>query len=475
MKNLEIERKFLLYPCSIKSFLKNQKLAYSVIKIKQFYVLENMRFIRYREVNNTFIKTIKEGEGVVRREYEEVISKEEFLEALEKKEGNIIKKRRYIVNLNNKKFEFDAFRGYLKGLNFLEVEFDSIKEANSFQIPKNIKKIIIDEVSTILHFTNKALALVDSLPTIKNRCNLEDFHPYCDIKDLIKATFSSLIKEVEFNREKILANDKDIERLHQFRVNLRKIRAILKLFSFALEEKFAISLQKRLSKIMKSSNEARDIDVYLQKLPTYKKALPKELSGSLDNLERYLLEKKLKARETLKGSLESKLYKKTIKELKEFTQKSNIGFKKDFKRPTIVMAKDILPRKYKTFIKKGEKLTQSSSSKKYHKLRIRAKELRYGLEFFALILEPKSYKKLEIKLKNIQNILGDYHDLSIEQEKLKEFLKLKSMQNKNSQKALKLLIKNMKREQKSSKEAFIKEFKNFKKSKKYLKKAICRF
>ena len=476
MENLEIERKFLLYPCSIKSFLQQSSYEYSVVDIEQFYILENSQFVRYRKIGENFIKTLKKGEGVVRQEYEEIISKEIYLEALRKKEGNIIKKKRYSVWIDNKKFEFDAFKDYLKGLNFLEIEFNSLEEALSFTLPQEIEKIVIDDVSTLSNFKNKSLALSSLIPTINSPCTNRKIHPFCDIKDILRVLIFSWVEKIELYRKKILQDSKDEEDLHQFRVVLRKIRAILKLFSFAFKDEFVIPLEKKLSQIMKVSNKARDIDVYLAKLPLYQQSLPISLQKSLIILQEYLKKEQIKAKIELQEFLKDAFYCHTMQELKEFAQnKSSFAFKDGFSKPIIIEAKELLISHFQKFVNNAKKLEQKSPSKKYHKVRIKAKELRYSLDFFSKVLDNKSYQKVENRLRKIQNILGDFHDLSVEQKQLEEFLHIEMLHNKKLKKALHFLIKNMKKEQKQKKKKFRKLFKRFKKSKKNLHKAICRY
>ena len=128
MKREEIERRFLLYPCDIKSFLQKNGFRYKLFKIKQFYLpsspeSSSSEVIRYRKENRKYIKTVKRGEGLKREEIEKEIDKKEFKTFLKKRDGKVIKKRRYKVCIDGKVYEFDEFRGFLKGLLILEVEF----------------------------------------------------------------------------------------------------------------------------------------------------------------------------------------------------------------------------------------------------------------------------------------------------------------------------------------------------------------
>lgn len=129
-KGNEIERKFLVK--GLPNGFKNCKRHY----ITQGYLQSDEKEYRIRCIDNSkFILTEKWGMGITRREEEYEISKKEYLELLEKVEGNVIKKIRILYPLADKVAEIDFFFGNLKGLKTVEVEFSSIEEANSFKVP----------------------------------------------------------------------------------------------------------------------------------------------------------------------------------------------------------------------------------------------------------------------------------------------------------------------------------------------------
>ncbi len=493
MENFEIERRFLLFPCSVKSFLKKNSFEYKKESISQFYLKAGEgEVVRYRKIGNRFVKTVKKGEGLVREEYEEEIKKKEFLRALKEKEGRLIRKNRYYLSLENRIFEFDEFKGYLKDLNILEIEFESEEKANSFSLPKKIKKIVIDEITSIRDFSNKALSKRSSIPSLKidfekliqeakNDNHLKAslnlyYNPYDDLKDILKVAVLSLVCSINSNRKLIIEGDKDSERLHQFRVAIRKLRSILKLFDFAFDKAFLKKQKKNLSLIMDYTNESRDIDVYLLKIKDYERILPSSLKDSIDILKNYLVNLKKRKDRDLKALLMSEFVKKSIKELEEFSVCENYsGFKRDFSMPSIVAAKRVLLNNVKSFLKKAKSIDLESDSKSYHEVRIEAKKIRYCAEFFSSILDEKPYKEMENAIKNIQTILGDHQDLEVQRSKLKEFLSLREFEDKKTKKALKYLRKFFKREKLRKRKEFLEILNSFKKEKKSFKKAICRY
>jgi len=169
MKNIEIERKFLLSPCSIKEFLAKNGIDYRVEEIEQFYIKSSKDGVeRYRQKGDKYIHTIKKGSGLIREEYEEFVDRDEYLK-YRKSASNILKKSRYIFDIGDNRFELDEFKGKLKGLNILEVEFEDEKSAEEFNLPELFDNIVISEVTEDIRFTNGYLSKHMKIPIIDKK------------------------------------------------------------------------------------------------------------------------------------------------------------------------------------------------------------------------------------------------------------------------------------------------------------------
>ncbi len=489
MKNLEIEKRFLLFPCSIKKFLHKNRLSYRVFPILQFYLPSREgEVVRYRKVGKRFIKTVKRGEGLVREEFEEDVDKEEFLKALLNKEGRVVYKNRYKVKYNNLNFELDEFLKNLRGLNILEVEFKDENEASSFVLPDIFKPLVIKEITSFREFSNKALSksfyppsfefdfetfLKDFSPSLKASLNISAF-PYVSLKDLIKVSVFSLINSAKLNKEAILNGDMDSERLHQFRVSFRKLRSIFEALNFAFNREFLEWQKESLKILMKYTNEIRDIDVFLENLQKYREVLPKKLKDSLNPIYFKLLKEKREKHKSLKAFLESEFIKEILEFLECFSKsKDESFFSKEASSPAIIKAKEVLFFLRDDFVKRSKKIKISSSSKKYHTLRIEAKKIRYLGEFFHCVLEENSYKKFEKSLKDLQTILGEHQDFEIQRERLKDILKNENL-NKESKEAVKFLIAFLKKEILKRRKKFKKFSKKFKQNREF-RAMICRY
>ena len=70
----------------------------------------------------------------------------------------------------------------------------------------------------------------------------------------------------------------------------------------------------------------------------------------------------------------------------------------------------------------GSKIKRDSPSPMLHMLRIECKKLRYLLEFFASLFAEKETAIIIKHLKRLQDNLGDFNDLYVQQESINKFL-----------------------------------------------------
>ena len=73
-------------------------------------------------------------------------------------------------------------------------------------------------------------------------------------------------------------------------------------------------------------------------------------------------------------------------------------------------------------LRSSRNLDASTSDAEIHRLRIECKKLCYLLEFFASLFPREEISQLVKELKKLQNVLGDHHDLSVQQEDLSRHL-----------------------------------------------------
>ena len=129
MKNIEIERKFLIHE------LPKNLSEYRHHLIEQAYLCTDP-VVRVRRQDDDFYLTYK-GKGLmVRDEYNLPLNEDAYEHLKEKADGNIISKTRYIIPLpEGLTIELDVFHEPFAPLVLAEVEFSTEEEAEAFQMP----------------------------------------------------------------------------------------------------------------------------------------------------------------------------------------------------------------------------------------------------------------------------------------------------------------------------------------------------
>lgn len=151
---MEIERKWLIDSNNIPYDLSRAEHW----DIEQAYISFSPT-IRIRKIENKdlYILTIKSSStdnGLSREEYELNITRDQYNNLLNKKEGNVLSKTRYRVLEEKYTLEIDIFHKELDGFAYMEVEFDSVEEAKAYKAPN----FVIKELTGDKRYTNAALA-----------------------------------------------------------------------------------------------------------------------------------------------------------------------------------------------------------------------------------------------------------------------------------------------------------------------------
>ncbi len=282
----------------------------------------------------------------------------------------------------------------------------------------------------------------------------------------VKLIFRNLLETMKAN-ELGIKEDIDTEFLHDFRVSVRRTRSALTQVKGVFPQDVTDKFKEEFSKIGKATNSLRDLDVYLLTEGTYKEMLPEDLRAGLDPLFESLTGERRKAKTQCDGFLESDTYKKILRTWEEFLKSPEQSPKdaENSEAPIIELAKKHIWKKYSKVIKLGSKIHINSPDPELHRLRIECKKLRYLLEFFTSLFPGVEIKLIIRYLKKLQDNLGDFNDLFVQQERLKNFLKQADvgydLGKKNTQAAAGGLISVLYQKQRGVRKKFSNNFKEF--------------
>ena len=411
---LEIERKFLLKNSQILDFLKEAGVVFKHLEISQFYTkITQNEEIRFRSEEGKFIKTIKVGKDLIREENDDFCEKAEFKKALKNRIGRVITKDRYIFRLNNNPCNIDVFKDGLNGLCTFEIEFSDENEAVYFKLPPFLEQFCQADVTCDKRYKNKFLAIhaneneqIDykrAYNVFKNKEISPNFAANLKSGEALRALFLSIFKEIKRLKSDYL-QDHDEEILHSLRVNLRKVRSLLKIFNGVFDEKVTLFFGENFKILANSTNKKRDLDIFLGFLSEQKHAneliyfVQKALNLEYENVKSYLGDEEnyafLKEWEIFLNEGEfyrSKLFDVSLSRLGSFKL-----------RTLLVLAQ-----------KRLKSLDQDCPNESFHKIRIELKKVRYTYEFLSEIFYFDGLKKYEERLKDMQEIFGALQDYDV--------------------------------------------------------------
>ncbi|NOQ47449.1 MAG: CHAD domain-containing protein [Desulfobulbaceae bacterium] len=233
--------------------------------------------------------------------------------------------------------------------------------------------------------------------------------------------YKQLVATMLRNEEGIV-RDLDSEFLHDFRVAMRRIRSGLTQIKNVLPPDVTDHFKEEFSYVGSITGPTRDLDVYLLHEENYKSRLPPALQVALRTFFKDLAGRRSDEQKKLVGALNAPRYRQIINEWQQYLEGDDDISAANADVPVIELARKIISRRYKKILKDGMVIIPATPDENLHRLRIQGKKLRYSLEFFASLF-PEDEINLVIKqLKGLQNNLGEFNDLSVQQDMLHGYL-----------------------------------------------------
>jgi len=284
--------------------------------------------------------------------------------------------------------------------------------------------------------------------------------PQMDAAEAVKEILSSLFNIIRRNEQGIL-EDIDTEFLHDYRVAVRKTRSAYGQLGNVFDAKIYETAKKDFSQLGSWTNRMRDIDVYNLKKNEYQNMLPNNMKKDIEPFFKNLNQERKIVHKNLVNKLTSQDYKQSIAYWERFLRKpvTRKSSAIQSKWSILEYASSIIMKRFKKVIKLGESITVGSPDELLHKLRIECKKLRYLLEFFASLFPLQHIVFLIKQLKILQDNLGDFNDLSVQQQTLQKFVEKET--NKKTLLAVGMLIGKLNEKQTRVREAFDNTFQQF--------------
>jgi CHAD domain-containing protein len=205
----------------------------------------------------------------------------------------------------------------------------------------------------------------------------------------------------------------DPEGVHQMRVGLRRLRSALRLFRAQLPVRETEALAQELHWLAGALGAARDLDVFLEELlgPLVKK---RPDDRGLAVLRKAAEGARREAYTALRRELASQRYATLVLRLGRFVDGASFRRRgaSELAQPARPLARRLLRHRAARIRELGERLDELSAQE-LHRLRIRAKRLRYAAELLAPLFGDEAPARAARRLAELQDVLGHLNDQAI--------------------------------------------------------------
>ena len=274
---------------------------------------------------------------------------------------------------------------------------------------------VTDPVLTALAAIGCEPGIVSQKPTVADPVQRTD----TTAKYIFRHLLETMVQNENGVRQEI-----DSEFLHDFRVAVRRTRSLLVQMNNVLSRQRISGFSREFSWLGKVTGPSRDMDVYLLSFDSFKLLLPKEMRKDLMPLQEFLGRHRVTEYQRLIRVLDSERYRLLKRNWKRFLglpppkrlSLQNAG------RPIIDVASEKIWHVYRKAINQGNLILPEAPATSLHQLRKTCKKLRYLIEFFQDLYKKNKVSRLINSLKVLQNNLGEYQDLVVQQITIKKFI-----------------------------------------------------
>lgn len=264
------------------------------------------------------------------------------------------------------------------------------------------------------------------------------------------------------NEEGIKA-DWDIEFLHDFRTAVRRTRSALSQIPGVFDPHTTEYYKEAFGAIGERTNRLRDIDVYLPSEADYRAMLPGAMAEQITPFFDFLRSQRQQALTEVTTYLNSPEYAELVSGWKAFLNQAPSDAL-NAALPIQDFARRQIRKRYRRVIEDGSQIREHTEDAMLHALRIDCKKLRYLIEFFSSLFPKEEIEKLVGQMKTLQDELGAYNDLSVQQIYLMQIadsLPVADAQGKRALVAIGFLVEKLAAEQQAMKPKIVKRFADF--------------
>lgn len=203
----------------------------------------------------------------------------------------------------------------------------------------------------------------------------------------------------------------DPERLHDMRVATRRLRAAIRVFGEGIPLRLRRHLTVELRWLGRLLGGVRDLDVQLARLDRYRVRAAPVRREALSLFRAAIEAEREPERAKLLAGLDSQRYQQLVADLERFTTSTppRLAHAPAAAETIALAGRQAIKAAYRRVTKSGRGIGSAPRPEELHVLRIRAKRLRYVLEFLRDII-GKPGRRLIKQLVRLQDLLGAHQD-----------------------------------------------------------------
>ena len=251
------------------------------------------------------------------------------------------------------------------------------------------------------------------------------------------------------------------EELHDMRVATRRLRAAVQLLEAGFPSRSITTLRRDLRWLGDLLGRIRDLDVQLQRLQQDCQLAVAESIETLAGFRTHLEQQREVRRAAMLAGLDSERYVRLLRRLEQFAVSEPEAAPVNDAADTISRAgRRAVRHAFRRVEKRGDRIGKAPEPTDLHAVRIRAKRLRYLLEFLREIT-GKPGRRLVKDLTRLQDLLGAYHDAVVAEEFIRHYLEGISERESAAATALEELAGRQRERAERSRAAFRKAWQRF--------------
>jgi CHAD domain-containing protein len=226
----------------------------------------------------------------------------------------------------------------------------------------------------------------------------------------VRASFAAQYEAILRHDPGVRLGD-DPEDLHDVRVAVRRLRAVLRAAGPLLEEAWAADLRGRLGDLGRMLGPPRDADVLLARLREESADLEPGERAAFEVLLRRLESEREQGREAMLAAMRSDGYGVLLDDLEAAASELRVV-------PSDIGIEDVAAKAFRKLRRSVRKLPDEPTDDELHRTRILAKRARYAAE----LLAPSSRRaaKFVDRAKEFQDVVGEHQDAVVAVERLRE-------------------------------------------------------